>query len=314
MAIKTRPQLVFEPQDYTHSYDATSGTEPDAEGWTLSGTDHASVAASVLTITTASTEACAYYDDIDSVAASDVLAMRLYFKAHAGCATVGAHLEADTLGVKLRLLASGAGTLSVEGVGPAGADVDYSVDVATDYVEVFALLSSTMWRLYVDTGDGRYLLGTGTPEAYSGGNDRCIFGKIATTDDSDPQYWQQAEASICDEYTFAYPPNGWDTVSRSPQRAINLAHDGSVETVHYRDDQDVKFRSVAHSDANAATLTALFSTYMSPGYRFWIAEDYSNHATSFRPVKHIEQRWSFVRSAAAPTHWDMAWSLRVVEV
>jgi hypothetical protein len=291
--------FIFEPVSYGIAYNPAGGNEPDAaaEGWTLTGTDHASVSSDKLVITGGGADATNYYEALETITATGIVFAKAEVQLSSTVTDAWITIQSATLGVELPLQLS-------------ARSVDHStdtaaVDLTTQERTVTVLLGANGYVVLVDGAE----VMEGTPTTYAGANEIVLFGK-GTTNDGGTQTWGVVQCSTAETYTFAYPPNGWNVDVYTTEKHVNIAQDGTIDTIHYRDDNDITFRSVAHTDAEVTSLSTYYETYMAPGRVFFLAPDYTDVSTLYS-VKMLGKKFSPVASAATPLRRDISWTLRI---
>jgi hypothetical protein len=297
MGIATRPMLVFEPVSYGIAYNPSGGNEPDAEGWTLIGTDHASVSGGKLVITGGGADATSYSTTLEALTATGIVFAKAQVRLSSSVTDAWITIQSATLGVELPLQLS---AREIEHDGDIAA-----VDLTTLERTVTVFLGASG---YVVRVDGSEVL-AGTPDTYVGANELAIFGK-GTVDDAGTQTWGIVQCSTAETFIFSYPPNGWNVNVYTTEKHVNVSQNGTVDTIHYRDDNDLSFRSIAHTDAEVDTLSAHYSRYMAPGRVFYITPDFSDVSTVYS-VKMLDKKFAPVASASTPMRKDISWHFRV---
>jgi len=305
MSITTRPVLVFEPQTFATTYDAGEATEPVLQGWTALGPDHATIDAGDLLLDDVGTDQSYYTKEPAAHATTAGLMLVADVQVESTATLMFVGLYSDTFDKKVELYLRGSATGQIV---DKTSGVTFTTDLSTAEVEVKVLLTVGGYRIWING----VALGGSAATAHSSSYSGVFFGKITTGTDNSWARFRRIRASVVDTFVLGYPAQGWQTNARTVDKVVTVAQSGTIETAYRRADQNISFRSIVHSDANIATLASLYATYVGPGYRFWLAQDYTTLATGWWPVKDVGKQLKPTKSAAVPTHWDLTWALRVV--
>ena len=304
--LTTRPIFIFNPLAWDYSYLAAA--EPDADGWTLDGVDHASASSNLLTITGAGTDVNGYARALPAHDADAVAIAQFDVKIATGATTALFELASATMGVKVVATVTADGTIVF--TGSAGSSVSLTM---TDTQRIRLMLAAGGWRAWsVDQTTGALtVLAYGTPDVEAT-NERAYFGKQAATSDANAQYWTNVRVVIADSWRFAWAPNRWVGRRYETEKVVNVAWDGTVETLHGRDDRYYTFTTQALSTADVDELAGYYTDHMAPGRTFYLAEDSTDLDGAWHLVKLLEKTFDPAPDAAVPTHYQLSWKLREV--
>ena len=299
MPLTTKPRLIFLPSTYTAQYDGS--VEPDADGWTLTGTDHASSDGDTLTIENAGTDTNYYVRALAAHSASDIVAATYRVKIDSGCTTCTGLLRSSTINGRVYFQFTDDTTVRFTGA------VDVTVD-ATQWMTVTLVLSTAQYWAFVD---GK-LVAQGAP-AVEGTYSRAEFGKTSTTDDDVAQYWDRVDYGEADTFDFTLPLDRWNPYTYDIEANHNEALDGSLESLFIREMRMLTFDSRAHTTADLVTLNGHAQNHIRKGEPFLLIVDSTDMTSTAYNVRHKGKKWTPRLDPQAPTRFSLAWSLRVVE-
>jgi hypothetical protein len=267
------------------------------------------VSSGTLTIANADTDANNYYRALPTHTATGAVWVDvLSWQIETGSTTSVLEVASATMGCKVTLTITADSTITV-----AGSSSQTITETMTTAKDVRVLLTAGGFRVYVDAaGSVGTTFKVGGVGAAESTNDRVTWGKVSTTSDNNDQKTTGIRYCTADTVALSWPPNGWLAYEYATTKTVNQTWDGTVETVHGRDDRYISFTQNAISAADLATLAGYYTTHMAPGSTFYLAEDQTALATSFTPVKWLVKDFKPVKDAAIPTHYQLGWRLRVV--
>jgi len=304
MALATKPVMLFPPLTYDVSY--TAAAEPDADGWTLQGTDHAAVAAGILTIENCGTDQNYYQRARAAHASSAAVWMRALVKVASASVTAGLRLQSATLGKYVQLQFYG--TVGGTKIAATGATTaNYTLDLTSDYVDLLVVLTKGGYRIFADGVD----LGGAAAGTATGSDEIAYFGKITTGNDNTASLWDTVEYGIGAVNACSLIPTGWYEDEIASVKAQSIASDGTVETIHEHDARFIGFEQRCLTDAQLSTLRGYLTTYCTTGRKFYLARDQDVITTSFTAVKLDGKAWRPRRDPEALQLWSVPWRLRV---
>lgn len=296
--LTTKPILICPMLTPDQSYLAL--VEPDADGWTKGGVDHCSVAGGVATISGCGTDLDYYTRAVAAHAATAALWAEWDVQIVTGCVVASMELVSATMGKGVTITITGDATLVV-----AGTSVTQNM-VAGEHT-LRLLLTKYGWRLWIDD----VFTASGTPSAEAT-NTRCGFGKNTSTSGSQAMMFSGVRYGVAGSWCFAWPPHKFISRLYETEKVVNVAWDGTTETVHARDDRFLTFTQQALSESDVTALALLYTTYLAPGVSCYLAEDYLNPNTAWHVVKWLDKRFDPQPDAAIPFLRQLVWRLREV--
>ena len=301
MPLTTKPRLIFLPSTYTAQYDGS--VEPDADGWTLTGTDHASSDGDTLTFENAGTDLNWYYRALPSHSATDIIAAVVRVKIDSGCTQAYSFLRSATVGKRISFQITSDTAITFYAASNAVVTVD-----ATQWMTIAMFISATQYWAFID---GK-LVAQGTPTAEAT-YDQVQFGKMASTDDDVAQYWDRVDYGEADVFDFTLPLDKWNPYTYDIEANHNEALDGSLESLFVRQMRMLTFDSRAHTTADLVTLNGHAQNHIMRGEPFLLIVDKTDMTSTAYNVRHKGKKWTPRLDPQAPTRFSLAWSLRVVE-
>ena len=296
--------MVFAPTAWDVT--AAMAVEPDADGWTLDGVDHASVTGGVLTIGGAATDKNDYYRALGAHAALGCVWAQFALKIETGCTTASLEIASATMNAKVTVAVTADAVVTFTGAAP----VTLAQNMIAAAITFRVLLTAGGWRAWTvdSTGVATYVA-SGTPTTEDT-NNRVTFGKNSATDDSDDQYWGAVKFGVGVAWAMSWPPNKWLAHEYDTTKNVNEAWDGTIETVHGYDARSLSFTTQAHDAAEIATLAGYYTATLAPGTEFYLAEDQTAINAAWHRCKLIEKSFKPAQDSAIPTHYQLGWKLR----